>query len=107
MTKLLITHVGFNKAVQYVAAVVCVTALLSFVLATPNPAHQHRQPERWLSRRTWVDTHAFKNAAFCWFMAAIAFLFFGFYAIFFNLEEVRSTRYHFPHTMIQSTNGNV
>jgi len=90
MTKFLIVQVGFNKAVQYVSIVVCLTAFLSFALATPNPVHLHRRPERWLSRATWVDTHAFNNLAFCWFTAAIACLFFGFYAIFFNLEEVCS-----------------
>jgi MCP family monocarboxylic acid transporter-like MFS transporter 10 len=38
--------------------------------------------------RTWVDTEAFKNPAWCWFTAAVAFMFFGFYPVFFNLEEV-------------------
>ncbi|EON65076.1 hypothetical protein W97_04311 [Coniosporium apollinis CBS 100218] len=87
MVKFLIGKVGFNKAVQYVSAVVCFTSFLSFWLATPNPAHTFRKPERWLDLRVWIDKHAFQNAAFCWFMAAIAFMFFGFYAIFFEIEE--------------------
>lgn len=88
MAKFLIREVGFNKAVQYVSAVVCFTSFLSFWLATPNPAHTFRKPEKWLDLRVWIDKHAFQNAAFCWFMAAIAFMFFGFYAIFFEIEEV-------------------
>lgn len=91
MTKLLIRSVGFNKAVQYVSIVVCFTCLVSFWLATPNPAHNFRKPEKWLKLRVWVDTHAFRDAAFCWFMAAISFMFFGFYDIFFNLEDVRTS----------------
>ncbi|KAJ9656431.1 hypothetical protein H2201_008551 [Coniosporium apollinis] len=87
MAKFLIREVGFNKAVQYVSAVVCFTSFLSFWLATPNPAHTFRKPEKWLDLRVWIDKHAFQNAAFCWFMAAIAFMFFGFYAIFFEIEE--------------------
>jgi len=72
------------------AAMISGIALLSFILARPNPQQQLRKPERWLSARTWVDTDAFKNASFRWFTCSILFLFFGFYAVFFNLEEVRS-----------------
>jgi hypothetical protein len=63
-------------------------ALLSFILAKPNPQQQLRKPEKWLCARTWVDTQAFKNASFRWFTGSMLFLFFGFYAVFFNLEEV-------------------
>ncbi|TKA72885.1 hypothetical protein B0A49_08141, partial [Cryomyces minteri] len=87
MTKFLITQVGFNNAVRYVATVVCLTSVLAFFTATPRPTHIYRKPEKWTALKVWVDTQAFRNPAFCWFMAAICFLFFGFYAIFFNLEE--------------------
>ncbi|KAK5161575.1 hypothetical protein LTR04_004167 [Oleoguttula sp. CCFEE 6159] len=87
MTKFLITEVGFNNAVRYVATVVCLTSVLAFFIASPRPTHIYRKPEKWMALKVWVDTQAFRNPAFCWFMAAICFLFFGFYAIFFNLEE--------------------
>lgn len=39
-----------------------------------------------------LDTEVFKNKAFCWFMVAIAFLSFGYYAVLFNLEEWAAKR---------------
>jgi len=87
MTKFLIASMGFNNAQRCVAALTTATALLSVLVARPNPAHQLRKPEKWLRVRTFVDTQAFRNASFCWLTAAICFLFFGFYAVFFNLEE--------------------
>jgi MCP family monocarboxylic acid transporter-like MFS transporter 10 len=71
------------------AAIVSGTAFLSFALAIPNPDHEIRVPSNgWCSKRVWIDTKAFRNPAYLWFVASIAILFFGFYAVFFNLEEV-------------------
>jgi hypothetical protein len=71
-----------------VAAVAAGTGFFTFCFATPNPDHEHPRPQSYRALRTWIDTAAFKNNAFCWYMASIAFLFFGFYPVFFNLEEV-------------------
>jgi len=87
MTKFLITEVGFNDAVRYVGVVVAVTSVIAVLVARPNPAHPLRKPETWLRVSVYVDTHAFQNASFVWLCAAISILFFGFYAVFFNLEE--------------------
>ncbi|KAJ9666537.1 hypothetical protein H2201_003460 [Coniosporium apollinis] len=87
MTKYLITEIGFNNAVRCVAGVVGFTSLLSFLLTVPDPAQVWRKPETWLSKRVWVDTSAFQHTGFCWFAASISFLFLGFYAVFFSLEE--------------------
>ncbi|KAF2717846.1 MFS general substrate transporter [Polychaeton citri CBS 116435] len=87
MTKFLIVAVGFNDAVRYVATVVTLTAFLAIFLARPNPEHIVRKPETWVKVSVWVDKHAFSNASFAWFTAGICFMFFGFYAVFFNLEE--------------------
>jgi len=88
MLKELIAKVGFNMAVRYVAIVVAITALVSFLLANPNPEHVYRKPDNWFKVRVWIDTDAFRERAFVYLTAGIAFMFFGFYAIFFNLEEV-------------------
>lgn len=85
----LIDAVGFNNAVRYVATVTSLTCIFSFIFCTPDPAHEHHTPKTWSDIRTWVDAEAFRNKAWCWFTAAIAFMFFGFYPVFFNLEEVR------------------
>jgi MCP family monocarboxylic acid transporter-like MFS transporter 10 len=74
------------------AAIVSGTAFLSFALAIPNPDHEIRVPSNgWFSKRVWVDTQAFRNPAYLWLVASVAILFFGFYAVFFNLEEVCSS----------------
>lgn len=90
--RFLIRAMGWERAMLCVAGIISATALLSFILAVPNPGHQIRVPAdgRWLSKRVWVDTKAFRNPAYAWFVASVAILFFGFYAIFFNLEEVCS-----------------
>lgn len=87
MVKTLIQEVGFNNAQRYTAALTAATCLLAIFLARPNPAHMFRKPETWKKVSVWVDTQAFRNHSFAWLCAAIAFLFFGFYAVFFNLEE--------------------
>ena len=88
MTKFLITELGFNDAVRCVAGAVGFTALLSVLLAVPNPHHQFRRPEQWMKVNVWLDLNAFSNPAFCWFTGGICCMFLGFYAVFFNLEEV-------------------
>ena len=89
MTKFLITELGFNNTVRYVAGLLTATSILAIFLARPNPAAQvnHRKPSTWTDPRVFVDKDAFKSPSFCWLTAGICFLFFGFYAIFFNLEE--------------------
>ena len=89
MLRSLIEAHGFNNAVRYVAILTSLTCIFSFIFCTPDPAHEHHTPKTWSDIRTWVDTEAFRNKAWCWFTAAIAFMFFGFYPVFFNLEEVR------------------
>ena len=88
MLRYLINAVGFNNAVRYVATLTSLTCIYSFVFATPNPVHEFHKPESWFRVRTWFDTDAFRNPAWCWFTGAVAFMFFGFYPVFFNLEEV-------------------
>lgn len=88
MLRYLIEAVGFNNAVRYVATLTALTCIYSFIFATPNPAHEFHKPESWFTVRTWFDTDAFRNKAWCWFTAGVAFMFFGFYPVFFNLEEV-------------------
>ncbi|KAH9862297.1 hypothetical protein IAQ61_010500 [Plenodomus lingam] len=92
MLRYLIALVGFNDAVRYVATLTAVTCLFSFIFCTPNPEHDHHEPKKWAAVETWFDMDAFHNTAFCWFTAAVAFLFLGFYPIFFNLEEWASVR---------------
>ncbi|KAK5126415.1 hypothetical protein LTR85_010651 [Meristemomyces frigidus] len=87
MTKFLIAEVGFNNAVRYVGTVITATSILAVIIARPNPMQRYRKPPKWSDLRVFVDKDAFKNASFCWLTAAICFLFFGFYAVFFNLEE--------------------
>ena len=89
MTRFLIDSVGFNNAVRLVATLVALTSVFSLIFSTPSPAHTHPRPQSYCSYKTWLDTDAFKNKSFCWFTAAVAFLFFGFYPIFFNIEDVR------------------
>ena len=89
MVRELIEKLGWAKAVQATAALTSVTALFSAISAQPNPAHPLNKGDnnKWLSARRWVDPPAFKFSPFNWFCAAIALMFFGFYAVFFNLEE--------------------
>lgn len=91
MLRFLIASQGFNNAVRYVTIVISVTSFAAVLLARPNPAHTFRKPEKWMSKRTWVDTSAFRDPAFCWFTASISALFLGFYCVFFNLEEWAAT----------------
>jgi len=89
MIRELIEQIGFQKAVQATAALTSATALFSALSAQPNPEHPLNKgnSNKWLSVRRWVDPPAFKFSPFNWFCAAIALMFFGFYAVFFNLEE--------------------
>ncbi|CAK1359465.1 hypothetical protein CB0940_05667 [Cercospora beticola] len=87
MTKFLIDSSGFNAAARWVSLVVFLTSCLAFACANPNPKHIIRKPDDWMRWDVFVDSHAFRNKSYASFVAAIAFLFLGFYAIFFNLEE--------------------
>jgi MFS family permease len=89
MVRELIEKVGWTRAVQYTATLTSVTALFSAISAQPNPKHPLNKGDnhKWLSVRRWIDPPAFKFSPFLWFSASIALMFFGFYAVFFNLEE--------------------
>ena len=87
MAKFLLVEAGFNNSTRYVAVVITFTSALAIVIARPNPAHIIRRPGTWVDLRVFVDTHAFRHAPFAWLTASICILFFGFYAVFFNLEE--------------------
>lgn len=87
MLKFIIDDHGFNPAARWVSALSGLTSILAFFLARPNPKHPLRRPETWAKKDTWVDTDAFYVPSFAWLCASISFLFFGFYAVFFNLEE--------------------
>lgn len=87
MAKFLLVRVGFNASTRYVAIVVTATSALAILIARPNAEHQVRKPESWADFRVFVNIQAFRNRPFAWLTAAICFLFFGFYAVFFNLEE--------------------
>ena len=95
MTRYLIDALGFVKAVRLVATLVAITSIFSLVFSTPSPKHTHPRPQSYLALKTWVDVEAFKNKAFVWFMLAVSFLFFGFYPVFFNLEEVCEGNHRF------------
>lgn len=86
MFKFLILDLNFPNTARCVAAVTTATSMLAIIIARPNPEFGERKPERW-SFSVFVDWHAFKNAGYSWFCAAICWMFFGFYAVFFNLEE--------------------
>jgi len=86
LRQLIRTH-GFNNAQRYVSTVTTITAALAIVIARPNPAHHIRKPETWFRVRVFIDTHAFRNRSFVWLVTAICFMFFGFYSVFFNLEQ--------------------
>ncbi|KAL5113928.1 hypothetical protein ACEQ8H_008177 [Pleosporales sp. CAS-2024a] len=87
MLRYLILSLGFNTAVRCVAGLTTMTCLFSFVFATPNPVHHHHQPKNWMAASTWFDMDVKKNLSFWWFTVAVAFMFFGFYPVFFNVEE--------------------
>ncbi|KAF2728254.1 MFS general substrate transporter [Polyplosphaeria fusca] len=93
MLRYLIDALDFNKAVRVVGALTAITSLFSFLFAIPNPAHVHTHARSYRKLTTWIDTDAFHNKAFCWFTAAVAFLFLGFYPVFFNLEEVGDSKW--------------
>lgn len=73
---------------RWFTGLVGLTAVLAWLLAVPNPDHIFRKPAKWTKLEVWVDMDAFRNPAFNWFTAGICFMFFGFYAIFFNFEDV-------------------
>jgi len=97
MLRFLIDSLGFNNAVRAVAGLAAITSIYSLLFATPNPAHSHPRPQSYRKLTTWIDPEAFSNKSFIWMTIAVMFLFFGFYPVFFNLEEVRTTipiKYH-------------
>jgi len=87
MTKFLIQEVGFNDATRYVAVVITATCALTIFIARPNPNVEFRHVENWFNISIFWDAGAFGEPAYAFLVAAIGFLFFGFYAVFFNLEE--------------------
>ncbi|PNS16129.1 Riboflavin transporter MCH5 [Sphaceloma murrayae] len=106
MLRFLIDQYGFNTAVRYITLLCFLTCLLAITLQRPNPAHQLRPLARRpvptssasppssapiaapiFAVKTWLDPLALRSTPFLLFTAAIAMMFFGFYGVFFNLEE--------------------
>ena len=87
MFKFLVARYGFPIAVRLVATVVGLTCILTLFTAFPDPSAPLRKPTTWLSLRAWADLHAFKSKPYVWYVAAISWVFLGFYPIFFNLEN--------------------
>lgn len=91
MFRTLLGQVGFSLAVRYVAVLITCTSATAIICAVPNPKHpkNHAPPNLrgWFKIRLYVDTSAFKEPAYAFFVASICFMFFGFYPVFFNLEE--------------------
>ncbi|KAF2768533.1 MFS general substrate transporter [Teratosphaeria nubilosa] len=87
MFRLLNESVGFNNAQRYVSCLTAATCIVMWFAANPNPRHEIRHQDNWFELSVYWDNHAFRNASFCWLTAAISFMFFGFYAVFFELEE--------------------
>ncbi|KAF1977163.1 MFS general substrate transporter [Bimuria novae-zelandiae CBS 107.79] len=87
MIRWLIEELGFNNAVRGVAGLAGATCAFSFFFAIPNPVHVHPKSQSYGKLSTWIDKDALGNKAFCWFTVAVAWLFLGFYPVFFNLEE--------------------
>jgi MFS transporter, MCT family, solute carrier family 16 (monocarboxylic acid transporters), member 10 len=87
MTKQLIAQIGFQKAILCVAGALSFSSIVAFFAARPNPNFRKNHPENWLALDNWLDKSACRNPAYCWFVAAICFMFFGFYAVSFNIEE--------------------
>lgn len=92
MVKEILVKRGFRVAVLAVSGVFGATLFFSFVFARPHPGWPTRKPETWLVSKVWIDKNAFKNKSYAFFTASISTLFLGFYPVFFNLEEVSSSR---------------
>ncbi|KAL1301664.1 hypothetical protein AAFC00_005883 [Neodothiora populina] len=87
MLRFLIESKGFNFSDRMISTLAVGTMLTSLVLVQPSPNFTARTPDTWLSFNTWYDKGAFRSPMFCWLTAGNCFMFFGFYAVFFNLEE--------------------
>ncbi|KAF2236967.1 MFS general substrate transporter [Viridothelium virens] len=88
MVKYLIGIQGFNVGVRYTALLTVVTSLFAFLVVQPSPMHQFRKPPQgWSSLSVWIDIRAMRNPTFVWYMASTCFMFFGFFAVFFSIEE--------------------
>lgn len=105
MIRWLISVLGFNNAVRGVAGLTSATCLFSLIFATPNPAHLHPKSMSYRKLSTWIDSEALNNKSFCWFTAAVAWLFLGFYPVFFNLEEVCTISLCTHRRSLTSTSG--
>ncbi|SLM38872.1 Major facilitator superfamily domain, general substrate transporter [Lasallia pustulata] len=87
MFKFLVARGSFPIAVRYLAILVGCTSFIAFLCAIPNPALILRIPDKWLAYEVWFDKSAFHRPPYPWFVAAMCFVFLGFYPIFFNLED--------------------
>jgi len=87
MFRMLTSKIGFHKAQRYVATLTVLTCILAFFIARPKASHPWRTGVQWQTLGTYWDTGAFRNRSFLWLTIAICCLFFGFYPIFFSLEE--------------------
>ncbi|KAK5113805.1 hypothetical protein LTR62_003189 [Meristemomyces frigidus] len=86
MLKYLEVELGAWRATACVAAVMVLTSIATIVFARPNPNTKHENSLEWRWSTFW-DREAFNNAAYTWFVTGFAFMFTGFYPIFFTLEE--------------------
>ena len=87
MFKFIVARDGFPNAVRYLAILVGGTSFIAFLCAIPNPTLALRVPPSWLALDVWVDKSAFHRTPYPWFVAAMCWVFLGFYPIFFNLED--------------------
>lgn len=87
-TKYLLEDLPFRYVAMCDAAIVCATAIFAWIFAAPKKPFKARKPESWLTVNAWIDPHAYHNPSWWLFTIGVAFLFLGFYAIFFNIEEV-------------------
>lgn len=87
MDRVLLDKFGFNDAQRYVSTLTAATCILTAIIARPRKDHAWRKNVHWGELRTYWDTHAFNNHAFALLTAAMCWMWFGFYVIFFNLEE--------------------
>ena len=90
MLRYLIGLLGFDVGVRCTAVVAAATSIFSFVVIRPNPLHKIRKPvEGWMKLSVWIDKSAIHDPTMAWYMASVCFMFFGFFAVFFNVEEVQ------------------
>ena len=83
----LLDHFGdFPETTLCVGSIVVFLGIFAVVFSRPNPHHPVNSTQKW-GWSTFVDTSAFRFAPFNWLTLGVAFMFLGFYALFFALED--------------------